>query len=114
LPCQDAIPALPAVTDADRDVDGDLRGYRNLLDNQPSLFAALDALDWENTPVSYVMHDRGHGRDETPQREGKTWPSPIGPREAISSSRSGSVPPCRAAACGPGVGEFGVWPAREC
>ena len=34
-------------------------------DNQPSLFAALDALDWENTPVTHVMHDRGHGRDET-------------------------------------------------
>ena len=34
-------------------------------DNQPSLFAALDALDWENTPVTHVMHGRGHGRDET-------------------------------------------------
>ena len=34
-------------------------------DNQPSLFAALDALDWENTPVTHVMRDRGHGRDET-------------------------------------------------
>jgi hypothetical protein len=32
LPCQDAIPALPAVTDAGRDDDGDLRGHRNLLD----------------------------------------------------------------------------------
>ena len=32
LPCQDAIPALPAVTDTGRDVDGDLRSYRNLLD----------------------------------------------------------------------------------
>jgi hypothetical protein len=32
LPCQDAIPTLSAVTDAGRDVDGDLRGYRNLLD----------------------------------------------------------------------------------
>jgi len=34
-------------------------------DNQPSLFAALDALDWENTPATHVMRDRGHGRDET-------------------------------------------------
>jgi predicted transposase YbfD/YdcC len=34
-------------------------------DNQPSLFAALDALDWQNTPVTHVMRDRGHGRDET-------------------------------------------------
>ena len=32
MPCQDAIPALPAVTDTGRDVDGDLHGYRNLLD----------------------------------------------------------------------------------
>ena len=32
MPCQDAMPALPAVTGAGRDVDGDLRGYRNLLD----------------------------------------------------------------------------------
>jgi predicted transposase YbfD/YdcC len=34
-------------------------------DNQPSVFAALDALDWENTPITHTMHDRGHGRDET-------------------------------------------------
>ena len=34
-------------------------------DNQPSLFAALDALDWQNTPVTHVMRDRGHGRDKT-------------------------------------------------
>ena len=34
-------------------------------DNQPSLFAALDALDWENTPVTHAARDRGHGRDET-------------------------------------------------
>jgi len=33
-------------------------------DSQPSLFAALDALDWENTPVTHVMRDRGHGRDQ--------------------------------------------------
>jgi predicted transposase YbfD/YdcC len=34
-------------------------------DNQPGLFAALDALDWNNTPVTHTMRDRGHGRDET-------------------------------------------------
>jgi predicted transposase YbfD/YdcC len=34
-------------------------------DNQPSLFAALDALDWAHVPVSHTAHDRGHGRDET-------------------------------------------------
>jgi hypothetical protein len=32
LPRQGAIPALPAVTDTGRDAEGDLRGYRNLLD----------------------------------------------------------------------------------
>jgi predicted transposase YbfD/YdcC len=45
-------------------------------DNQPSLFAALDALDWENTPVTHVMHDRGHGRDET--RTIQVLPAPDG------------------------------------
>ncbi len=34
-------------------------------DNQPGLFAALDALDWDNTPVAHTARDRGHGRDET-------------------------------------------------
>ena len=34
-------------------------------DNQPSLFAALDALDWEHAPVTHTARDRGHGRDET-------------------------------------------------
>jgi hypothetical protein len=34
-------------------------------DNQPSLFAALEALDWQNPPVTHVMRDRGHIRDET-------------------------------------------------
>lgn len=45
-------------------------------DNQPSLFDALDALDWENTPVTHVMHDRGHGRDET--RTIQVLPAPDG------------------------------------
>jgi hypothetical protein len=34
-------------------------------DNQPGVFADLDALDWENTPVRHTAHHRGHGRDET-------------------------------------------------
>jgi predicted transposase YbfD/YdcC len=34
-------------------------------ENQPSLFAALDALDWAGTAVVHTAHDRGHGRDET-------------------------------------------------
>lgn len=45
-------------------------------DNQPSLFAALDALDRENTPVTRVMHDKGHGRDET--RTIQVLPAPAG------------------------------------
>jgi hypothetical protein len=61
----------PARAEADRPVP---RGgedkkadylFTAVKDNQPSLFAAVDALDWENTSVTQVMRDRGHGRDET-------------------------------------------------
>jgi predicted transposase YbfD/YdcC len=45
-------------------------------DNQPSLFAALDALDRENIPVTRVMRDKGHGRDET--RAIQVLPAPDG------------------------------------
>ncbi len=45
-------------------------------DNQPSLFDALDALDWENAPVTHVMRDRGHGRRET--RTIQVLPAPEG------------------------------------
>lgn len=34
-------------------------------DNQPKLFEALDALPWTGAQVTHLMHDRGHGRDET-------------------------------------------------
>jgi predicted transposase YbfD/YdcC len=34
-------------------------------DNQPGVFAALDALDGENAPVRDTAHHRGHGRDGT-------------------------------------------------
>jgi predicted transposase YbfD/YdcC len=34
-------------------------------DNQPGLFAALDAPDWEHAPIAHAARDRGHGRDET-------------------------------------------------
>jgi predicted transposase YbfD/YdcC len=34
-------------------------------DNQPSLFDALDALPWRDTPVTCAAADRGHGRIET-------------------------------------------------
>ena len=30
--------------------------------NQPNLFAAVNALPWQATPVSHVQDDRGHGR----------------------------------------------------
>ena len=46
--------------------------------NQPSLFAALDALDWENTSVAHVMHDRGHGRDETRTLQVLSAPEDLG------------------------------------
>ena len=51
-------------------------------DNQPSLFAALDALDWENTPVTHVMRDRGHGRDETRTIQGLPAPDGLFPHAA--------------------------------
>lgn len=46
-------------------------------DNQPGLFAALDALDGENTPILHTARDRGHGRDET--RTVQVLPAPAGP-----------------------------------
>jgi predicted transposase YbfD/YdcC len=33
-------------------------------DNQPGLFAQLNALPWAEVPVAHVEHDRGHGRVE--------------------------------------------------
>lgn len=34
-------------------------------ENQPGLFAAIDALPWEQAKIAHTSHDRGHGRDET-------------------------------------------------
>ncbi len=34
-------------------------------DNQPRLFDALDALPWQDVPVTHAAADRGHGRIET-------------------------------------------------
>ena len=34
-------------------------------DNQPGLFAALDALPWKDVPVTHTTTNRGHGRIET-------------------------------------------------
>lgn len=33
-------------------------------ENQPTLFAQLDALDWTDAPIAHTMTDRGHGRIE--------------------------------------------------
>lgn len=45
-------------------------------DNQPGLVAKLDALPWQNVPVSHVMTGRGHGRQET--RTIQVLPAPDG------------------------------------
>jgi len=45
-------------------------------DNQPGLAAALDALPWQDVPVSHVMTGRGHGRAE--QRTIQVLPAPDG------------------------------------
>lgn len=39
--------------------------FTSVKDNQPSLFAALDALDWPAAPVVHTATGRGHGRHET-------------------------------------------------
>ncbi|MBB4934348.1 putative transposase YbfD/YdcC [Lipingzhangella halophila] len=44
--------------------------------NQPGLFAAIDALDWENTPVAHRSRDTGHGRREV--RTIQVLPAPTG------------------------------------
>lgn len=39
--------------------------FTGVKDNQPRLFAALDALPWDSVPVQHAMTGRAHGRDET-------------------------------------------------
>jgi predicted transposase YbfD/YdcC len=41
--------------------------YFPVLGNQPLLFAALDALDWQNTPIASSRTERNRGRTETRQ-----------------------------------------------
>jgi predicted transposase YbfD/YdcC len=48
-----------------------------VLGNQPSLYAALDALDWENTPVAAATIDTARGRIET--RAIRVLPAPDDP-----------------------------------
>jgi predicted transposase YbfD/YdcC len=45
-------------------------------DNQPGLFAALDALDWAGAPIVHTAFGRGHGRHET--RTLQVLPAPAG------------------------------------
>jgi predicted transposase YbfD/YdcC len=45
-------------------------------DNQPNLFAALDALPWRNVPITHTTTTRGHGRIET--RTLQVMPAPPG------------------------------------
>lgn len=42
--------------------------------NQPKLFAAVNALDWDNTPIAHTTQDKGHGRLE--RRTTKVLPAP--------------------------------------
>ncbi|MGH3831557.1 MAG: ISAs1 family transposase [Pseudonocardiaceae bacterium] len=45
-------------------------------DNQPTLFAQLDALPWAEVSIGHTMRDRGHGRDE--KRTIQVLPAPEG------------------------------------
>lgn len=45
-------------------------------ENQPKLFAAIDALPWESTPVGYAEEGKAHGRHE--RRVTKVLPAPPG------------------------------------
>lgn len=45
-------------------------------DNQPTLFAHLDALPWTTVPIGHTMHNRGHGRQE--KRTIQVLPAPEG------------------------------------
>jgi predicted transposase YbfD/YdcC len=45
-------------------------------ENTPALFARIDALPWQDTPLGWVSADRGHGRDEV--RTIKVLPAPPG------------------------------------
>jgi DDE_Tnp_1-associated len=61
--------------------------------NQPKLFAAVNALPWETTPVGYAEEGKTHGRHEL--RATKVLPAPRtchSPTPSRSSSPSGSPP----------------------
>lgn len=45
-------------------------------DNQPTLFAHLNALPWTEVPITHTMRDRGHGRED--RRTIQVLPAPEG------------------------------------
>ena len=50
--------------------------FTAIKDNQPTLFAHLDALPWATVPIGHTMSDRGHGRQE--KRTIQVLPAPEG------------------------------------
>ena len=50
--------------------------FTAIKDNQPTLFAQLDALPWTTVPIGHTSHDRGHGRQE--KRTIQVLPAPEG------------------------------------
>jgi len=50
--------------------------FTAIKDNQPTLFAHLDALPWTTVPIGHTMHDRGHRRQE--KRTIQVLPAPDG------------------------------------
>jgi predicted transposase YbfD/YdcC len=50
--------------------------FTTIQDNQPTLFAHLDALPWATVPIGHTSHDRGHGRQE--KRTIQVLPAPDG------------------------------------
>jgi predicted transposase YbfD/YdcC len=50
--------------------------FTAIKDNQPTLFAQLDALPWTSVPIGHTSHNRGHGREE--KRTIQVLPAPEG------------------------------------
>ncbi len=66
-----------------------------VLGSQPGLYAAFDALDWENTPVAAAPAETARGRIET--RTTRVLPVPASPAPGRPSSSSGTSPSRRTA-----------------
>jgi predicted transposase YbfD/YdcC len=50
--------------------------FTAIKNNQPTLFAHLNALPWTTVPIGHTSHDRGHGRTE--RRTIQVLPAPDG------------------------------------